>query len=68
MLGLKVHVPSRDMQNQFENPDEANCSASLDADREGEPTGEFMGRLRVLVLGPDCNPDQVSIPLVTILS
>jgi len=24
-----------------------------------------MSRLRVLVLGPDCNPDQVSIPLVT---
>ena len=24
-----------------------------------------MGRLRVLLLGPDCNPDQVSIPLVT---
>lgn len=27
--------------------------------------GEFMGRLRVLVLGPDCNPDSVSIPFVT---
>ncbi len=24
-----------------------------------------MGRLRVLVLGPDCNPDEVSIPFVT---
>jgi glycosyltransferase involved in cell wall biosynthesis len=24
-----------------------------------------MGRLRVLVLGPDCNPDQVSMPYVT---
>jgi glycosyltransferase involved in cell wall biosynthesis len=24
-----------------------------------------MGRLRVLVLGPDCNPEEVSIPLVT---
>jgi len=24
-----------------------------------------MGRLRVLVLGPDCNPEQVSIPFVT---
>jgi glycosyltransferase involved in cell wall biosynthesis len=24
-----------------------------------------MGRLRILVLGPDCNPEQVSIPFVT---
>ncbi len=24
-----------------------------------------MSRLRVLVLGPDCNPDEVSIPYVT---
>ena len=24
-----------------------------------------MSRLRILVLGPDCNPEQVSIPLVT---
>jgi glycosyltransferase involved in cell wall biosynthesis len=28
-------------------------------------TGELMGRLRVLVLGPDCNPEVVSIPFVT---
>jgi glycosyltransferase involved in cell wall biosynthesis len=34
---------------------EANC-------RE---TGEPMARLRVLVLGPDCNPEHVSIPFVT---
>jgi glycosyltransferase involved in cell wall biosynthesis len=27
--------------------------------------GEVMSRLRVLVLGPDCNPNEVSIPLVT---
>src|SRR6185437_9479295 len=27
--------------------------------------GEFMGRLKVLVLGPECNPEQVSIPFVT---
>jgi len=53
------------MQNQIEDTDKANRSASLDADREGEATGKVMSRLRVLVLGPDCNPDQVSIPLVT---
>ena len=34
-------------------------------DKTQVETGEFMGRLRVLLLGPDCNPDQVSIPLVT---
>jgi glycosyltransferase involved in cell wall biosynthesis len=28
-------------------------------------TRERMGRLRVLVLGPDCNPEVVSIPFVT---
>ncbi len=28
-------------------------------------TGKLMGRLRVLVLGPDCNPEEVSIPFVT---
>jgi glycosyltransferase involved in cell wall biosynthesis len=27
--------------------------------------GECMSRLRILVLGPDCNPEQVSIPFVT---
>src|ERR1700723_2441330 len=27
--------------------------------------GEFMSRLRILVLGPDCNPEQVSIPFVS---
>ena len=34
---------------------EANCRES----------GEPMGRLRVLVLGPDCHPEQLSIPYVT---
>src|SRR5437016_5463911 len=27
--------------------------------------GEFMNRLRILLLAPDCNPEQVSIPYVT---
>ena len=65
MLAVRSTVPSRNMQNQIEDTDKANRSASLDADREGEATGKVMSRLRVLVLGPDCNPDQVSIPLVT---
>lgn len=36
------------------------CGLSQDISR-----GEFMSRLRVLLLGPDCNPDGVSIPFVT---
>src|SRR6516162_4193152 len=27
--------------------------------------GELMSRLSILLLGPDCNPEQVSIPYVT---
>jgi glycosyltransferase involved in cell wall biosynthesis len=38
---------------------------SLDGEANCRETGEPMGRLRVLVLGPDCNPEQVSIPFVT---
>jgi glycosyltransferase involved in cell wall biosynthesis len=28
-------------------------------------SGELMSRLRILLLGPDCNPEQASIPFVT---
>src|SRR5271157_2590376 len=38
---------------------------SLDGESNCRETGEPMGRLRVLVLGPDCNPEEISIPFVT---
>lgn len=40
-------------------------ATSLDGEANCRETGEAMGRLRVLVLGPDCHPEQVSIPYVT---
>jgi glycosyltransferase involved in cell wall biosynthesis len=33
--------------------------------RKAKYKGQFMGRLRILLLGPGCNPEQVSMPLVT---
>ena len=38
---------------------------SFDGEANCRESGEPMGRLRVLVLGPDCHPDRVSIPFVT---
>jgi glycosyltransferase involved in cell wall biosynthesis len=38
---------------------------SPDGIKTSRETGEAESRLRVLVLGPDCNPEEVSIPLVT---
>jgi glycosyltransferase involved in cell wall biosynthesis len=37
----------------------------FDGKANRQDTGEPVGRLRVLVLAPDCNPEEVSIPLVT---
>jgi glycosyltransferase involved in cell wall biosynthesis len=44
---------------------ETNCDVSLDGRRKGRETGEFMDRLRVLVLAPDCDPEAISIRFVS---
>src|SRR3989442_280273 len=41
-----------------------NTSSNLGL-REVFSHGDFMSRLRILLLAPDCNPEQVSIPYVT---
>jgi glycosyltransferase involved in cell wall biosynthesis len=53
------------MRNSSNEPHETNSDASPDDKRKGRETGKLIGRLRVLVLGPDCNPNEVSIPFVT---
>jgi glycosyltransferase involved in cell wall biosynthesis len=53
------------MRNGFNEPHEANCDDSLHSKKKCQETGELMARLRVLVLGPECNPNEVSIPFVT---
>jgi glycosyltransferase involved in cell wall biosynthesis len=47
------------------NSMKTNCDDSLHSKRKCRETGELMGRLRILVLGPECNPNEVSIPFVT---
>jgi hypothetical protein len=46
--------------------DNAAPARPLDAAHlKNDSGGQLMSRLRTLVLGPDCHPEQVSIPYVT---
>jgi glycosyltransferase involved in cell wall biosynthesis len=53
------------MQNGLNVFQETKCGVFPNDNRKSRDTAESMGRLRVLVLGPECNPNEVSIPFVT---
>jgi glycosyltransferase involved in cell wall biosynthesis len=53
------------MQNGLNKRDEVNYGGPFAGKRKGSEAGELIHRLRVLVLGPECNPKEVSIPFVT---
>lgn len=43
----------------------AAFSPVVSVPKKTDAPGQFTARLRILLLGPDCNPEEVSIPLVT---
>lgn len=49
-------------QRAFDRCDQSDAVKVL---QTAEQLGEFMNRLRILLLAPDCHPDHVSIPRVT---
>ncbi len=60
---LAVQARKRLVGRDLANPTMALESTDLPETRAS--MGHVMGRLRILVLGPDCDPERVSIPFVT---
>jgi glycosyltransferase involved in cell wall biosynthesis len=52
------------MQSSLNTRDEVNCEDSVAGEGKRHEAEEVIRRLRVLVLGPECSPNEVSIPFV----
>ena len=64
-MQTKAPELSLHMRNGLDQLHRTNFDDSTDGDKARQETAASMRRLRVLVLGPECNPNEVSIPFVT---